>query len=71
MIMQLAALGGRALAQNAAGTEDEVVAAWFVGVLFGGALLALVAASTFNLVKRERWRREVRLILRRPSDADC
>jgi hypothetical protein len=71
VILQLAALGSKALTQNAAGTEDEVVAAWFVGVLFGGTVLALVVASMFNLVKRERWRRDVRLIFRKSSDADC
>lgn len=70
MILQLAALSGKALTQNAAGTKDEVVAAWFVGVLFGGALLTLAVASTFNLMKRERWRRDVTLIFRKPSDTD-
>jgi len=59
MIMQIAALGSRAFTQNPAGAEDEVIAAWVVGVLLGSALLALAVISASRLVGRERWRRDL------------
>jgi hypothetical protein len=59
MIMQVVALGSRALTQNSTGAEDEVAAAWVVGVLLGGALLTLAVISASRLVRRERWRRDV------------
>jgi len=59
MIMQIAALSGRALTQNPTGAEDEVLAAWVVGALLGGALLTLAVISASRLVRRERWRRDV------------
>lgn len=62
MILQFAAVG-RALTQNATGGEEEVIAAWFVGVLLGGALLALAAFSAFMLIRRERWRRDVKRLI--------
>jgi hypothetical protein len=70
MIFQLAALGSKALTQSPTGTEDEVIAAWIVGVLLGGALLAVVVVSAVKLVKRERWRGEAKMILRESSDAE-
>jgi hypothetical protein len=63
MVLQIAALGSKALTQSSAGTGDEVIAAWFVGVLLGGALLALVVVSAFKLVKRQRWRHDARSLL--------
>ncbi len=62
MILQLAVVG-RALTQNATGGEEEVIAAWFVGVLLGGALLVLAAFSAFMVIKRERWRRDVKKLI--------
>jgi len=58
MIMHITALGSGALMRNPAGAEDEVIAAWVVGVLLGGALLTLAVISASKLVRRERWRRD-------------
>jgi hypothetical protein len=70
MIVELAALGSRTLSQRS-GAEDEIIAAWVVGVLLAGALVVFVGVSAYRVVQRERWRRDVsKLLSSKSSDVE-